>query len=80
MGCTTCWATRGSGRGTDGMKATRAPVDGRAWESGECSSRVMRGGAWNSKPGDLRSARRVRDDFGLRSNDIGFRVARTLVP
>ena len=54
-----------------------APTDGRAWESGECRLRVVRGGSWN-EPNALRSA----DRFGLAS-DVrysidGFRVARSL--
>ncbi|WP_420463598.1 formylglycine-generating enzyme family protein [Candidatus Palauibacter sp.] len=28
-----------------------APTDGSAWQSGECGSRVLRGGSWNFTPG-----------------------------
>src|SRR5262249_4374646 len=35
-----------------------APSDGSAWTSGACSQRVLRGGAWNFFPKDLRSASR----------------------
>ena len=55
-----------------------APSDGRAWESGKCSWRVLRGGSWFSAPRDLRSAKRVGSASGGRSNNNGFRVARTL--
>ena len=54
-----------------------APTDGRAWESGECNSRVIRGGGWNAVPENLRSAIRFGDITELSINDNGFRVART---
>jgi len=61
---------------------TGAPVDGSAWESWEmdCSRRVLRGGSWSNSPWFLRSAARLRSSTGLRSGDVGFRVARTLTP
>ena len=40
--------------------------------------RVLRGGSWNNKPGNLRSANRNRNTAGNRNNNNGFRVARTL--
>ena len=59
-----------------------APADGSAWESGDCSRRVLRGGSWDSLPRYLRSAcrDRYRIGSGYRSIFIGFRVARTLTP
>ena len=57
-----------------------APTDGSAWESGDCSRRVLRGGAWYSRPGNLRSADRDGNSAGVRDDDTGFRVARTLTP
>ena len=57
-----------------------APADGRAWESGDCSQRVLRGGSWNYFPRDLRSANRGRNTSGYRYSDGGFRLARTLTP
>ena len=56
------------------------PSDGRAWESGECRVRVLRGGSWYSKPVFLRSADRLRYAAGNRSGGHGFRLARTLTP
>ena len=55
-----------------------APADGGAWISGDCSLRVMRGGAWNVVPWFLRSAYRDWHAAGHRSYVIGFRVARTI--
>ena len=36
-----------------------APKDGSAWISGDCSRRVIRGGAWNSEPKFVRSSYRI---------------------
>ena len=61
----------------------RAPTDGSAWlerSGGDCSDRVLRGGSWFYIPRGLRSAYRLRLDSGVRDNDSGFRVARTLAP
>ena len=57
-----------------------APADGSAWESGDCSRRVLRGGSWDDSPGALRSALRFGSPTGLRYNGVGFRVARTHTP
>ncbi|MCA9414554.1 MAG: SUMF1/EgtB/PvdO family nonheme iron enzyme, partial [Candidatus Omnitrophica bacterium] len=35
-----------------------APGDGRAWESGDCVGRVLRGGSWINSPQFTRSANR----------------------
>lgn len=37
-----------------------APADGSAWESGDCSYRVIRGGDWRSSPSRIRAASRAR--------------------
>ena len=57
-----------------------ASADGSAWESGDCSRRVVRGGSWFNGPGYLRSASRLWDTTGYRFSILGFRVARTLTP
>ena len=56
-----------------------APSDGRAWESGNCEQRVLRGGSWSDKPGGFRSAFRLMDLTGNRYGNVGFRLARTLL-
>jgi formylglycine-generating enzyme required for sulfatase activity len=56
-----------------------APSDGSAWTTSNCTGgRVVRGGSWSIVPGYLRAAARNGNTGG--SNDIGFRVARTLTP
>jgi formylglycine-generating enzyme required for sulfatase activity len=58
-----------------------APADGRAWTAGgDCSSRILRGGGWNDSPINLRSASRGSAGMFVRSDSLGFRVARTLTP
>lgn len=56
-----------------------APADGSAWLSGNCSLRVLRGGAWGDDPQNLRVT--VRDGTHptyYRFSSSGFRVARDL--
>ena len=55
-----------------------APSDGSAWLSGDCSSRVLRGGSWADSTSGLRAALRVSNSTGGRNTNVGFRVARTL--
>ena len=57
-----------------------APSDGLAWTTGDCSSRVGRGGSWGNLPAYLRSANRYGDTPTGRGNGIGFRLARTVSP
>lgn len=45
-----------------------------------CSRRIVRGGSWNNRPALLRAAGRNGVGVGERGLNIGFRVARTLVP
>lgn len=63
-----CWNQRYSG----------APADGSAWESGDCTDRVSRGGGWMNAPGDLRSAMRSRTPLETRHSNAGFRVVRII--
>jgi formylglycine-generating enzyme required for sulfatase activity len=56
-----------------------APTDGSAWTSGDCRTRVARGGSWGDYPQDLRSARRRGSTTANRSNLFGFRVGKTLL-
>ena len=57
-----------------------APSNGSAWEQGDCSQRVARGGSWNNFPWFLRST--IRDGFTTeyRYFVLGFRLTRTLTP
>lgn len=59
---------------------TGAPGDGSAWQEGDCSERVLRGGSVFFHPSSLRSRSRVAFSSGFRDRDHGFRVARTLAP
>jgi len=55
-----------------------APTDGSAWTSGDCNSRVVRGGSWEAQPRYLRSALRNIYIPVNRNPRYGFRVARPL--
>ena len=55
-----------------------APSDSAAWTAGDCESRVVRGGSWNSDVNKLRSAARGWNNPGGHNRSIGFRVARDL--
>ena len=57
-----------------------APTDGTAWEQGDCYDRVLRGGASGYSWGNLRSASRRGGYARFRTDDTGFRVARSLTP
>ena len=52
-----------------------APEDGAAWERGDCSQRVLRGGSFGNKPNSVRAASRAGryDHRALRY--VGFRLA-----
>ena len=57
-----------------------APNDGSAWEAGNCSMRMERGGSFlsNYLPIELRNAERFWRSADARSGSRGFRIARTL--
>ena len=55
-----------------------APTDGSAWTSGDCATRVQRGGAWGYPVDYLRTAVRGRQAQGYRYVNAGMRVARSL--
>ena len=57
-----------------------APADGSAWERGNCSIRVLRGGSWFINPWHLRAANRNWFSTGSRDISFGFRIARTDTP
>ncbi|MCH8478035.1 MAG: formylglycine-generating enzyme family protein [Wenzhouxiangella sp.] len=57
-----------------------APTDGSAWTSGDCSLALTRGGSWAISGGWVRSAIRAWSSRDLRSDQAGFRVARSNFP
>lgn len=57
-----------------------APADGTAWLTGDCSRRVVRGGAWYDSAKFIRSASRAGAVAQERVGLIGFRVVRDLGP
>ena len=63
----------------EGQGYRGAPADGSAWTSGDCRTRVLRGGSWLSYARLLRAAVRFRGGADDRVGDVGFRAARTLV-
>jgi len=56
----------------------RVPTDGSAWLTGQCVSRIIRGGSWSDDISYARSAKRIADFSTYRSSNIGFRIARSL--
>jgi formylglycine-generating enzyme required for sulfatase activity len=58
-----------------------APTDGSAWTTGyDCGDRVLRGGSFGERDGNLASAERYWFPTNSRATNFGFRVARTLTP
>ena len=55
-----------------------APFDGSSWTSGDCSQRILRGGAWTNPTRDLRSAIRGKSANANRDFSVGLRVAKDL--
>jgi formylglycine-generating enzyme required for sulfatase activity len=58
----------------------KAPTDGSAVVTENCSSRVVRGGSWNVSPRVVRAATRLQVGPADRYVNLGFRVARTIAP
>jgi len=54
-----------------------APTTGESWKGDDCSSRVLRGGGWNSEAPYLRSS--ARGSYQVDLNDVsnGFRLAKS---
>lgn len=55
----------------------RGPTDGSAWLEGygvDCEMRVLRGGSWLDNPSFLRSSYLLRNTFGYRGINVGFRL------
>ena len=57
---------------------TGAPSDGKAWTTGYCRSRALRGGSWLNEPRIVRSASRKGGSISRRATNVGFRIARTI--
>jgi formylglycine-generating enzyme required for sulfatase activity len=55
-----------------------APTDGSARGGGTCPIHVIRGGSWQKTSSWARSAARFLHSADMRTNEVGFRVARTL--
>jgi formylglycine-generating enzyme required for sulfatase activity len=55
-----------------------APKDGTAWEAGDCSRRVIRGGSWFTNHKFLQPSQRDSDPIGYGNLNVGLRVARSL--
>ena len=62
-----CWH-----KNYDGAPAAAA----RAWEAAGCAERVLRGGSWESKAADIRTASRDSYDASVRYPTHGFRLVR----
>jgi formylglycine-generating enzyme required for sulfatase activity len=56
----------------------KAPTNGFAWTSGQCSQRVLRGGSFANNSSAATSAARFRYDLDVRYYANGFRVVRDL--
>ncbi|MEG3898408.1 MULTISPECIES: SUMF1/EgtB/PvdO family nonheme iron enzyme [unclassified Microcoleus] len=57
-----------------------APADGSVWESeGDSSLKLLRGGSWNDRPPNCRSACRLRYQPDCKASIVGFRVVVSVV-
>ena len=62
-----------------GGNLVSVPADGTAWEGAQgkdCARRVLRGGGWSDRPGNVRSADRDRIHPDGANAFLGFRLAR----
>jgi formylglycine-generating enzyme required for sulfatase activity len=57
-----------------------SPVDGSAWNEGDCFHHIVRGGSWDDSLRNARPANRNGVAADDRSNFLGFRIGRTLAP
>ena len=55
-----------------------APTTGAVWEGGDCTQRVVRGGAFSAPLQSLRTAKRDKYKASQQYDNIGFRVARDM--
>jgi formylglycine-generating enzyme required for sulfatase activity len=55
------------------------PENGSARTTGDCSTRVVRGGSWASFPQSLRAAYRGRVSSDYRGRSFGFRLVKSLI-
>ena len=76
--CTTCTATSGSGSRTATRTPTPAHPPMARPSRPRCTLNILRGGAWNYYPQLLRSAYRYASAPGVRTENTGFRVARSM--
>lgn len=60
-----------------------APQDGSVWletKEGNCNRRVVRGGSWDSSLVELQASYRYRSFIGVRTSNLGFRLAKDIDP
>jgi formylglycine-generating enzyme required for sulfatase activity len=55
-----------------------APADAKAWDTPNCSVRVIRGGSWREGAAYMVSSARFKYDASVRDAQNGFRVARNM--
>ena len=53
-----------------------APINGSAWQDGDCSKRVVRGGSFSNAGNGISNTRREKYNAGSKLSHIGFRVVR----
>lgn len=53
-----------------------APTDGSAWQNGDCSKRIVRGGSFSNAGNNSTNTRREKYPAGSKLSHIGFRIVR----